>query len=514
MSRPKINKQCNEEVHVNIEIGKGALADTKTQAVILPFCEDDKKFSKEALAIDRKTAGLVSRLLKKGDFEAKLAQVSIIYAPSDCPFEKVALLGLGKQKDLTVDKVRRAIAKALQNLRDLNVREAALTFAPKTLPDGNSGLYAAATEGAILGLYQFSPYKTLARKEIKILDKLRLVAPPEAFSQAQAEVKKAQIISRSVCFARDLVATPGNDMTPSVLAEKARKLAVRKNVSCRVLDEPKMKKLGMNALLGVASGSYEEARFIILEYQGGKKKEAPIVLVGKGLTFDTGGISLKPAEKMDEMKTDMAGGAAVFGAIMAAADLKLPVNVVGLVPATENMPGGSAYKPGDILKSYSGLTIEVLNTDAEGRLILADALAYGAKFKPAAMVDIATLTGACIIALGEDVCALLGNDDTLKTELKAASEATGERVWELPLWDFYDEKIKSDIADYKNTGGRPAGTITAAAFLSKFVGDAPWAHLDIAGPAWTTKDNGYIPKGASGVGVRLFVDFLETRAGK
>jgi len=298
------------------------------------------------------------------------------------------------------------------------------------------------------------------------------------------------------------------------MADHARKIAKRKNVSCRVLEKGKMKALGMNALLGVAAGSHQPPKLIILEYKGGKKGEAPIAFVGKGLTFDSGGISIKPAEKMDEMKTDMSGGAAVMAIVMTAADLKLPLNIVGLVPATENMSGGGALKPGDILKSYSGKTIEVLNTDAEGRLILADALSYASRYKPAAIIDIATLTGACIIALGEDVIGMLGKDDQIKKEIGAAAYTTGERVWELPLWDSYSEMIKSDIADYKNTGGRVASTITAAAFLSKFVGDYPWVHLDIAGPAWTTKDKPYIPKGASGVPVRLLLEYLQNRAKK
>jgi leucyl aminopeptidase len=270
----------------------------------------------------------------------------------------------------------------------------------------------------------------------------------------------------------------------------------------------------MNALLGVAAGSHQPPKLIILEYAGGKKGDAPIALVGKGLTFDSGGISMKPAEKMDEMKTDMSGGAAVMAVIMAAADLKLPVNIVGLVPATENMPGGSALKPGDILKSYSGKTIEVLNTDAEGRLILADALSYASKYKPAAIIDIATLTGACIVALGDDVIGMLGTDEQLKKEINQAAQTTGELVWELPLWESYSELIRSDIADYKNSGGRTAGTITAAAFLGKFVGDYPWVHLDIAGPAWTAKDKAYIPRGASGVTVRLLVEYLQNRLNK
>ena len=299
------------------------------------------------------------------------------------------------------------------------------------------------------------------------------------------------------------------------MAQKAREIARRKNVSCKVLDKEKMKEMGMNALLAVASGSNEEPKFIILEYAGGKKSAAPIVLVGKGLTFDSGGISIKPSDKMEEMKSDMSGGAAVMGVIMAAADLQLPLNITGLIPATENMPSGTAYKPGDILKSYSGKTIEVLNTDAEGRLILADALAYASEFKPEAVVDVATLTGACIIALGDDVIGMLGTDDKLKSEIDRAAQTTGELVWELPLWESYHELIKSDIADYKNSSGRSAGTITAAAFLSKFAGNTPWVHLDIAGPSWLTKDKPYIPKGASGVGVRLMVQVLrDLAAGK
>jgi len=258
----------------------------------------------------------------------------------------------------------------------------------------------------------------------------------------------------------------------------------------------------------VARGSGEAPKFIIVNYQGAESSLPPIVLVGKALTFDSGGISLKPAEKMDEMKSDMAGGAAVLGAITAAADLGLRVNLVGLIPATENMPGGRACKPGDILRSMSGRTIEVVNTDAEGRLILADALHYASKYHPAAIIDLATLTGACIVALGERVAGLMGTDDKLKERIKKAAAKTGELVWELPLWEHYHEQIKSDIADFKNSAGRNGGAVTAAAFLSKFAGTYPWVHLDIAGPAWVTKETPYCPKGASGVGVRLLLQFL------
>lgn len=497
---------------MNITVKKGNLADTKTQAAVLGICEGEKGFSKLIAQIDQKTGGLIRDVVKKGDFEGKPSQVCVIYAKGALPAERIALVGLGKKKELDLEKVRGAFARVMQHLRGLNIRDAATVMDWSLLPDQKEKFAAAVAEGAKLGLYQYTPYKTVNRDELKEMRQLEIVVEPVDYPMILEEVRKTNMITEAVCFARDLVSAPSNDMTPAIMADHARKIAKRKNVSCHVLEKGKMKALGMNALLGVASGSHQPPKLIILEYNGGKKGDAPIALVGKGLTFDSGGISLKPAEKMDEMKTDMSGGAAVMAVVMAAADLKLPLNIIGLVPATENMSGGGALKPGDILKSYSGKTIEVLNTDAEGRLILADALSYASRYKPEAVIDVATLTGACIISLGEDVIGMLGNDDQLKKGISRAAQATGELVWELPLWDSYSEMIKSDIADYKNTGGRVAGTITAAAFLSKFVGDCPWVHLDIAGPAWTAKDKPYIPKGASGVTVRLLVEYLQSSA--
>ncbi len=496
---------------MNITVKKGHLAEIKTQVIILAMCEDEKELKSLARIVDDKTQGIITEVVKNDDFKGKLSQTTLLYTRNRLPSPRVLLLGLGKKGELTLDKIRGAYARAMQTLRGLGVKDAATAIDFEIPQMAEEKIAAAITEGALLGLYQFTPYKTVGRDDIKEMRQLDIVVGEAIFLQVRNEIKKAKVITDAVCFARDLISAPSNEMTPSMMAERARLVAKRKDVSCTVLDKGKMKALGMNALLGVASGSHEPPKFIILEYTGGKKGAAPIALVGKGLTFDSGGISIKPAEKMDEMKTDMSGGAAVMAAVMAAADLQLPINLVGLIPATENMPGGSAYKPGDILKSYSGKTIEVLNTDAEGRLILADALAYALKYKPAAIIDIATLTGACVVALGEDVIGMLGTDEKLKADIKKASEATGELVWELPLWDLYSELIKSDIADFKNTGGRNAGTITAAAFLSKFVGDCPWVHLDIAGPAWSTKDKPYIPKGAAGVTVRLLTEFLQNR---
>jgi len=495
---------------MKVSVKKGKLQDITSQAVILALFQDQKELAPDALLLDQASGGLVAELLKSGDFSGKPSQVAVVYTRGAIPAQRIALVGLGKADELNLEKIRAAFSRVMQHLRSLNIKEAATSIDLNILSDKKEKVVQAAVEGALLGLYQYTPYKTVGREEIREMEQFNIFGEEGNFSLIEAAVKTAQIIAAGVYLTRDLISAPSNEMTPTILAKKAGEIARKKNVSCKVFDKSKMKKLGMNSLLGVASGSSEEPKFIILEYSGGKRREAPVVLVGKGLTFDTGGICIKPAEKMDEMKTDMSGGAAVMGTIMVAADLQLPLNIVGLIPATENMPGGSAYKPGDILKSYSGKTIEVINTDAEGRLILADALAYAREFKPAAVIDIATLTGACIIALGDDVIGMLGTDDKLKESIRNASGETGELVWELPLLEHYFELIKSDIADYKNTGGRAAGTITAAAFLSKFVGDFPWVHLDIAGPAWSAKDKPYIPRGAAGVAVRLLTEYLRS----
>jgi leucyl aminopeptidase len=323
----------------------------------------------------------------------------------------------------------------------------------------------------------------------------------------QKGVKIGEVVAESTVMVRDMVSSPSADMTPTIIAAKARDIAKEFGLKLEVLERQQMEKLGMGALLGVASGSAQPPKFIIVEYRSGGKKPF-IALVGKTITFDSGGISIKPAENMDKMKDDMSGGAAVLGAIRSAAALKLPLNIVGLLPATENMPSGSAYKPGDVLRTLSGQTIEIISTDAEGRLILSDALAYAHQYKPAVIVDIATLTGACRVALGQEAIGMLGTDDNVKQKMREAGEKTGERVWEMPLWEGYYDLIKSDIADMKNTGGRDGGVITAAALLSKFVQNYPWVHLDIAAMAWTEKDRPYTPKGATGIGVRLLTQFL------
>jgi leucyl aminopeptidase len=502
---------------VKIIVSKGRLTDVETEAAVLTHFEGEAALGGAAAKLDEKSGRLISEIISQGDFTGRLHQVSVIYSRGSLPAKRLVVVGLGKRVDFSLERLRGAFSKAAQQLRSLNVGEFSTS-----LDFGNIDLELdraaeAVVEGVLLGLYQYTPFKTIDRENIREMSAFTILDGEEsAVKTIRNAARTAEIIANAVLFARDIVSAPANEMTPTDLANEAKASAKGKNIQCRVLGTEEIKELGMNALLGVASGSDQPPQFIVMEYRGGKKSSPFIVLVGKGLTFDSGGISIKPSEKMDQMKTDMAGGAAVIAAVRAAAELGLPMNLVGLVPATENLPGGKALKPGDILKSLSGQTIEIVTTDAEGRLILADALTYAGRYKPAAIVDLATLTGACIVALGDHVIGMMGMDEDLKREIREAAEVTGEKVWELPLWEEYDELIKGDAADYKNSGGRAGGAITAGAFLSKFTGGYPWVHLDIAGPAWLTKDKPYIPKGASGVGVRLLVQFLRNwhREGK
>ncbi len=494
---------------MRIRVEKGSLTEFDYEAVIVCHFEDSKNLSGAAALLDRSCGGLIKEVVDGGDFEGKLFQISIIYTRGLIPARRIVVVGLGKKKAFDLEKLRGAYSKAGQKVRELNLKGFATSLNLGEIDQPLDRVAESVVEGVLLGLYQFTRYKTVEREKIKELNEFVIVEDNDkSLEVIKSAAKTGEIISDAVYFARDLVSSPGNGMTPTILADRAGEIAGEKDVELKVLDVREMEELGMHALLGVARGSNEPPKFIILEYNGGKRGDRVVALVGKGITFDSGGISIKPSDKMDEMKTDMAGGATVMGAIKAASDLKIPLNVVGLIPATENLPGGKAYKPGDILKSLSGQTIEVKTTDAEGRMILADALTYAGRFKPEAIVDLATLTGACIVALGDNVIGMMGTDDKLKKRIRDAAETTGERLWELPLWEEYHELIKSDVADFKNSGGRAAGTITAAAFLSKFIGDYPWVHLDIAGPAWLSKDKPYIPKGASGIGVRLIVQFM------
>ncbi len=445
----------------------------------------------------------VEAVLKSDKFHGKLSETFLLPIGS----QWVVLVGVGKKEKLTLEKIRQAGASATRRM----LAAGFASFARGLLQVAGAGAQEVAqalAEGTLLGTYAYQELKTLSPEEKRSVKAITVVvANKKDEAPVKRGIQQGQVIAEAVSWARDMINRPANKLTPTIMANEAKAAAKRFGFRCRSLTPAALRRLGMNALLGVARGSVEPPRFIIAEYRGkGAGTKRPIVWLGKGITFDSGGISIKPADKMEQMKYDMSGGAAVLGAVRAVAALKLPVHVVGLVPATENLPSGSAQKPGDVVRALGGKTIEVINTDAEGRLVLADALGYAKRYKPEAMVDLATLTGACIVALGQHCMGLMTNNGKLAEKVKKAGEKVGERAWELPLWPEYTEAIKSDVADVKNVGDGKAGAITAAAFLKEFAGEAPWVHLDIAGVAWADADKGYLRKGATGVGVRLLVE--------
>jgi leucyl aminopeptidase len=495
---------------MKIHVKQGRLSHEPSEVTLIGFFEDEKKAGENLRMLEKSLAAQMLEIVRSGEFEGKHLQLSLVHARFKNPVKRILMVGLGKSKDCTLERIRMAMGKAAQYVRDLGLN----SFCTPLIAHGLKGippaeLVQAMVEGILMGLYQFNVYKTEGSASAKSIQEFTiLVENIRRLSEIQKSVHSGQILAEATNLARDLGNYPSNYITPTRLAEMAQTIAADLDLECEVLEKPQLEALGMGAFLGVAKGSQEPAKFIILQYNGGKPSSRPIALVGKTITFDTGGISIKPSEKMEQMKYDMMGGAAVLCAIKATAQLKLPVNVVGFLPATENMPSGTAMKPGDVVKTLSGKTIEVINTDAEGRLILADALTYATRYRPTAIVDLATLTGACTVALGHHAIGLLGNHAGLLEAIKKSAQETGERAWELPLWEEYYDQIKSDVADIKNVGGRGGGTITAAAFLSKFVGDYPWAHLDIASTAWAEENRPYTPKGVTGIGVRLLVNLL------
>ena len=462
--------------------------------------------------LDEATGGLLRKAVRSGEFKGSVGQSLMISPASGTAAQRLLFVGLGSEAKCEGEIIRRALGTAVQKAREARAADFTLafdSFACKKISTTDCARIVA--EGVLLGDYRFDRYQTDEEPKKAVTPKTAtvLIATGKDEADISGGIKAGEAICRGVVIARDLVNEPGNVKSPDFLAQQAAAAGKEAGFKCTILKKPEIVKEKMGALLGVAQGSEREPRLIVMEYNGAKKGDAPVALVGKGVVFDSGGISIKPSEGMEEMKMDMGGGAAVIGALTAAALLKLPVNLVGIVPAVENMPSGTAIRPGDILTSSSGKTIEVLNTDAEGRLILADALNYAARYQPKTVVDLATLTGACIIALGHHATAVLGNDDRLVKELIAAGERAGEKAWQLPLWPEYAEQIKSDVADVKNIGGRAAGTITAAAFLQKFADDFKWAHLDIAGTAWMDAAKPCYPKGGTGVGVRLLIEYLK-----
>jgi leucyl aminopeptidase len=444
------------------------------------------------------------------EFTGKAGTVKVLHTLGALPARQVVLSGLGPRGEVTPERMRQAAGAAAQALAGGKVT-GAVSALHQAVP--GPGFLEASLEGFALGSYRYDCYKTRDREERTLEEVTALLAGEDDVSRTAPVADAVKSVCDAVRMTRDLVSAPGNLATPVYLAEKALEIGGRYGLGCTIIDRDELERLGMGALLAVGQGSQHPPRLVVMEYRGGGDRSRPVVLVGKGITFDTGGISLKPGANMELMKHDMAGGAAVLGIMQAAAGLKLPVNLVGLVPLAENMPDGRSYKPGDVVTTMSGLTVEVNNTDAEGRLILCDALHYAQRYKPALLLDLATLTGACIVALGHNATGALGNDPKLIKALARAGEATGERIWELPLWDEYGELMKSDIADLKNAGGPSAGTISAGWFLKQFVGTTRWVHLDIAGTAWEEKGRHYLPKGATGVGVRLLVEYLRGIAG-
>ena len=462
------------------------------------------KLSPNTKSIDKKLNGLISKVIKNKEFCGKKSESLLLRTE----LTNVLLLGVGDIDEINLDILQDISAHASVTAKTLKCKTYVFNYDYSNVSEND---IEAIVRGADLGLYDFNTYKSEKKSFRPAL--MKITINNKLVPSLNKIIKHGEIISNAIMLSRDLSNLPSNDCTPTYIAQRVKKISSGRPIKTTVFTTQKLKQLGFGGLLGVAQGSKQPPCFIIMEYSGGKRREKPIVFVGKTITFDTGGISIKPSASMDEMKHDKSGGATVIGIMQAVADLKLPVNVVGLIPATENMPGGSAYKPGDILTFYNKKTAEILNTDAEGRVILADALSYAQTYKPKMIIDFATLTGACIVALGTVASGMIGNDKKIMNLLMKSAEHTGEKVWELPLWDEYKKLIRSDVADIKNIGGRGAGTITAAAFLSHFVGEYPWVHLDIAGTAWTqegTPKKSYIKKGATGVGVLLSIDFLRS----
>jgi leucyl aminopeptidase len=452
----------------------------------------------------------VERAVATGDYKGKKDETLLVYGGGKA--QRILLVGIGKANEITRSSIRRAAAIAARRVRSLGTKSFSLAVTKEARGSLGAGeLAQVLIEGAAQGGWQFTELKKQPEDPKPDLESVELVIEAADKEQAERGRRIGDAIAAGYLFTRNLQMLPGNVCTPSYLAEQAQKLATAHGFKATVLDKAQIKKEGMGALLAVAQGSAEEPRFIVLEYQGGSG--APIALIGKGVTFDSGGISIKPAANMEDMKFDKSGATAVLGAFEVLGRLKPKLNVVGLIPATENLPSGTAIKPGDVVKSHLGKTIEIINTDAEGRLILCDALSYARRFKPVAVIDAATLTGAVVVALGHHAIGMLGNDEPLLAEVRDAGERAGERCWPLPLWDEYRELLKSDVADVKNSGGRAAGTIAGAWFLREFVDGFPWVHLDIAGTAYLEGEGVSHAKGPTAIGVRLFTEFLLKRAG-
>jgi leucyl aminopeptidase len=495
---------------VEFSIKSGAPQTARAGCLVVGVYEP-RKLSAAAAAVDRASKGYLAGVLRRGDMSGKSGTTLLLHNVPGVAAERIVLVGLGPDRDFRDKRYREAVAAAVRALNATGADEATLHLTELAVGRRDAAWKIAhAVTVASEGAYRFTKMKSRSESEPPVLRRLALNVDRAAEKRAAAGLSQGLAIAHGMNLAKDLGNLPPNVCTPTYLASQAKELAKHYRMKITVLERADMDKLGMHTLLSVAQGSAQPPKFIVIEHWGGPKKQKPVALVGKGVTFDTGGISLKPAPEMDEMKFDMCGAASVLGTMKAVGEMKLPVNVIGVIPTTENMPGGRATRPGDIVKSLSGQTVEILNTDAEGRLILCDSLTYVERYQPAAVIDIATLTGACVIALGHVASGLFSNDDALAREVLAAADAAHDRAWHMPLWDDYQEQLKSNFADFANIGGRPAGAVTAACFLARFAGKFRWAHLDIAGTAWKSGKE----KGATGRPVPLLTQFLLHRAGR
>jgi len=501
---------------VEFSIRALAPADAKTGCMVLGIYKSGgttaPALSRAAQSADRAARGRLREVLAQGDLSGKAGSTLLLHRVAGIKADRVLLVGLGEQKEFNEAAFRDAVRGAAVALKELGAKDAVAYFTESKVGRQPAAWNVRHTVLAARdAFYRFDQLKTQKKSAVPVLQSLTLgVQAGPITLQAQGALREAVATADGIDLARTLGNLPPNICTPAYLAEEAGKLARQYKLPLEVLERRDMERLGMGALASVTRGSHQPPKLIVLRYNGGAKKAKPVVLVGKGITFDTGGISLKPAAEMDEMKFDMSGAGSVLGTLRALAAMKAPVNVIGVIPACENMPGGAATRPGDVVKTLSGQTVEILNTDAEGRLILCDALTYAERFQPDVVVDIATLTGACVIALGHVATGLFANDQKLADELRAAGEDAWDRVWQMPLWEDYQEQLRSNFADVANIGGRPAGSITAACYLSRFTRKLRWAHLDVAGTAWKSGRD----KGSTGRPVPLLVRFILSRAGR
>ncbi len=494
---------------MDIKVITGDITKIEADAIMVNFFEGMEHPDGDIATIDKALAGTISQLISKGEIKGKLNEITVIHSLGKIPAARVAVVGLGKQPELSLNKIRGAVAETCRLLQKKGVKTMAAVAQGAGIasitPEGSAQ---AITEGALLGVYSFRKHMT-KEAEYGEIEQITIVdANQDNRSLLEKGCNRGRILAEATNLARDMVNEPANYMTPTHMAEIAARLANTYGLEISVLEREQMQELGMGALLGVTQGSRQPPKFIILQYKGSNSGEIKVALVGKGITFDSGGISIKPSQGMEEMKGDMAGGAAVMVAMGAIAQLKPSANVMALIPCAENLPGGNSIKPGDVLTAMDGKTIEIISTDAEGRLILADALSYARKQSVRSIVDVATLTGACRVALGDVCTGAFTNNQELVDKVIAAGTEAGELVWQMPMYEEYKEQNKSDVADIKNVGGRYGGAITAAQFLAEFAGDTPWVHLDIAGTSLSDKERNYLVKGATGVPVRTLINLV------